>query len=210
MVATGKLTADNVSVGKAMMTGAIYFAPIGTTVPTDALKPLDGFTNLGYVSDDGLKNKVKADTESIQAWGGDTVLTVQTSREETFEFTFIESLNPDVLKQVYGEANVDAAATVRHNALQRGRFVYVFEILLTGNKVRRIVVPNAEITEVGEITYKDDEAIGYECTLSAFPDENSNTAYEYTAKIQTPSQGTSGGTSSTSGTTGGTGGTTGK
>lgn len=183
MAATGKLDAANVSVGKPMVIGGVYAAPAGTAAPVDATTELDtAFVNLGYVSDDGVTNTVEADTEEIKAWGGDTVLTVQTSRTETFTFTFIESLNENVLKQVYGEKNV-ANGTVKHNSLPRGRHVYVFEILLTGDKVKRIVVPNSEITEVGDIVYTDGEAIGYETTLSAFPDSTGNTAYEYIAAI---------------------------
>lgn len=183
MAATGALNAKNVSVGKPMAVGGVYAAPASTKLPTDATTALDAaFTNLGYISEDGVTNSVEADSEDIKAWGGDTVLTVQTSRSEKFTFTFIESLNENVLKEVYGDANVTAGA-VKHNALPRGRRVYVFEILLTGDKVKRIVVPSSEITEVGETVYKDGEPIGYEVTLSAFPDEDGNTAYEYVAAI---------------------------
>lgn len=37
----------------------------------------------------------------------------------------------------------------------------------------------ARFTEVGDIVYKDDDAIGYETTLSAVPDANGQTHYEY-------------------------------
>ncbi|MDD7465487.1 MAG: phage tail protein [Actinomycetaceae bacterium] len=183
MAATGTKNAANVSVGKPMAIGGVYAAPIGTPVPTDATTALsEAFMNLGYISDDGITNTVESDSEAIKAWGGDTVLTVQTSRTETFTYTMIESLNESVLKQAYGEENV-AEGTVKHNGATRGRWVYVFEILLTGEKVKRIVAPIGEVTEVGDVVYVDGEPIGYEVTVTAYPDDAGNTAYEYVAVI---------------------------
>lgn len=177
----------NVSVGKPSAAGGIWSAAIGSTVPKDATTSLDtAFKSLGYVSEDGLTNAIEFETEDVKAWGGDTVLTVRTSRSETFSWKFIET-NELVLKEVYGVDNVtvgeDGDLTVLHNSRELPRRVYVFEILLTGGKVKRIVVPNALITEVGEIVYVDGEPIGYEVTLSCFPDEDGNTAYEYVAAI---------------------------
>lgn len=111
---------------------------------------------------------------------------MRTSRSETFTFTFIET-TPAVLEEVYGPENVTVEANgdiaVLHNARELPRRMYVFEILLSGNRVKRIVVPNALVTEVGDVTYVDGEAIGYEVTLSAFPDDEGNTAYEYIGDI---------------------------
>lgn len=176
----------NVSVGKPTAAGGIFAGPTSADVPTDATSALVGFTGLGYVSEDGLTNSTETDTESIQAWGGDTVLTVRTSRTETFAWTFIET-NADVLAEVYGPDNVSgdlvSGLTVIHNNKELPRRAYVFEILMTDDRVKRIVVPNGQITEVGDVVYTDGEAIGYEVTLSTYPDADGNTVYEYIASI---------------------------
>ena len=45
-----------------------------------------------------------------------------------------------------------------------------------------VVVPCAKITEIEDIVYKDDEALGYGVTISATPDSAGNTHYEYLKK----------------------------
>lgn len=178
--------AANVSVGKPKASGGVWFGSTGVAAPTDAVTPLPmGLVSGGYASDSGLVNSVSVDTSDIVAWGGDTVQTVRTTRSETFVFTFIET-KEEVLKQVYGPDNVSAVGTsltVIHNNKDLPRQLYVFEVLMSGNRVKRIVVPEAQITSVGDVSYVDGEPIGYEITLSAYPDSSGNTAYEYIAQI---------------------------
>jgi hypothetical protein len=74
------LDASNVEVA---VTGAVYLAPLGTTLPTDSDTPLDGaFQNVGYLSEDGITETPEEDTTEIQAWqNGDIVRRVLTSHE---------------------------------------------------------------------------------------------------------------------------------
>ncbi|MCC8181526.1 MAG: phage tail protein [Clostridiales bacterium] len=181
-------TTTNVSVGKPKTTGAIYRAASGTTLPTDATTALaDAYTAMGYVSEDGVTNSNSPETDSIKAWGGDVVLTTQTEKSDTFKFTLIESLNAEVLKAVYGDDNVSGALstgiTVKANSDEQKAYVWVIDMILRNGTLKRIVIPLAAVTEVGDITYADSDCIGYELTLTATPDSDGQTHYEY---IQTP------------------------
>lgn len=168
--------------------GGLYFAPSGTDVPTDASTKLtDTYTSAGYLSDDGVKNKRDRKTEDVVAFGGDTVLSVTTSLTETFELGMLETTK-DTLSIVYGADNVTAdgdSITVVHNAKDMPRMVYVFELALTGDRVKRIVIPDGQVSDVDDVEYKDGEAITYSPTITAFPDSAGNTAYEYIAKVTT-------------------------
>lgn len=177
-------TVANVTAGKPAVGGAIYRAPLGTSLPTSATATLGAnFKALGYISEDGLTNSDSRDSESVKAWGGDTVLNVLTSREDTFQFTLIESLNADVLKMVYGDENVSGDLTsglvIKANSNCDTEAVYVIDMVLKNNTLKRIVIPDARVSEVGDITYKDAEATGYETTLTCMPDTDGNTHYEY-------------------------------
>lgn len=175
------------SVAKPVAAGAISSGTTKTTLPTAATTNLDaGFVKLGYVSEDGLTNGIDTDVENIKAWGGDTILTVRTSRTETFKFTLVQALDIDVLKEVYGQDNVSGdlatGITVKHNNTELPRRAFVIDMLMTGNAVKRIVVPAGQVTEVGDVTYVDGTAVGYETTVTCFPDEQGNTVYEYIKK----------------------------
>lgn len=187
MSTTTTNNAANVSVGKPKAAGGIYFAPAGTTLPTDAKTALKSqFQGLGLVSEDGMTNSIDEDKNDIKDWSGQTVRRIVSGRAETFQHTFIET-NEHVMKQVYGPTNVsgDIATNlaVLHNDKELPTGVYVYEILLTGGRVKRIVIPDGQITEIGDVVYQSGQPIGYQVTITAYPDTAGNAAYEYIASL---------------------------
>lgn len=186
--------AQNVTTAKPKIGGAIYTAPLGTTVPTNAIDELSSeFKSLGYVSEDGLTNENTPESENIDAWGGDTVANVQTSKEDRFTYTLLEVLNVNVLKQVFGDDNVEGdletGITIRANNKELSEHVVVIDMILRGNVLKRIVIPSGKVAEIGEVSYVDNEAVGYETTLECIPDEEGNTHYEYIQKAGTDNSG---------------------
>lgn len=166
----------NVTAAKPKVGGAVSVAPLGSKLPTDTTTPLDvAFKALGYISEDGMTNENSAESDDIKAWGGDTVMSVQTGKSDIFTYTLIEGLNIEVLKEVYGADNVSGTLsegiTVKANSKELQEHVIVVDMVMRGGVLKRIVIPQGKVTEIGEITYKDDETVGYETTVTAFPSE---------------------------------------
>ncbi|KKC16942.1 phage tail tube protein [Streptococcus dysgalactiae] len=182
-----KNNTKNVTSAKPKIGGAIYSAPLGTELPKKATDNLNTeFKNLGYVSEDGVTNEDTRSSENIKAWGGDIVGSVQTEKEDKFTYKLIESLNVEVLKEVYGTANVtgdlSSGIEIKSNSKELEAHVIVVDMIMNGGILKRIVLPNAKVDEVGEIKYVDGEVVGYETTLKCFPDKEGDTHREYIVK----------------------------
>ena len=186
-MSTGGNTATNVTTGKPNISGAVFVAPKGTTLPTDATTSLGGsFVCLGYVSEDGLSNNNELSVEAIKAWGGNIVYRSLTEMNDEFSLALIETENTDVLKTVYGESHVTVDGSgnasidvVGEDPIER---VWVFDLALRGDRAKRIVIPDGAITAREEITYNDSDAVAYGITISAYPDSNGSTHKEYLEK----------------------------
>jgi hypothetical protein len=128
-------------------------------------------------------NSNSPSSDKVKAWGGDTVLNLQTEKPDDFKFTMIEVLNEEVLKLVYGDDNVSGSLAtgieIKANADDAAEHVIVVDMVMRGGILKRVVLPQGKITAVEDITYADNAAVGYGTTVSAMPDANGNTHYEY-------------------------------
>lgn len=176
----------NVTVGKPKVGGAIFRAPHGTTVPTNATEPLsDAFENVGYITEDGVVNSNSKDTENVKAWGGDTVLTTLTDVTDTWQFSLLETLSKTAnqfrygSKNVSGEGTVDDNLVIRSNNSQAEIETIVIEMIFSNNAFCRVVIEKGQITETEDITYVDGEAVAYGVTVTALPGSDGDTHKKY-------------------------------
>ena len=172
------------------VTGAIKHAPKGTAIPalTDITKAAvtlnQAFTGDEYVSQDGLTLAPSMSTTEIKDWSGATVRKVLESFDGTLSWTMI-STNAGALAIAFGSAHVTTvAATQTHGAqVQATLGAYLPEeqawvfLMKDGDARIVIAVPDGQITEVGEVTFASNAAVGWNVTLSCYPDANGNSIY---------------------------------
>ena len=185
-------------------TGAIKHAPIGTALPTlssiaKAGVTLDqAFEGDEYVSEDGLTLTPSMSTTEIKDWSGSTVRKVLESFDGTLSWKMI-STNAGSLGVAFGEDKVNAnAATATHgNQVSAALGAHLPDaqswafLMKDGDARIVIVVPNGQVTEVGEVTFAANEAVGWEVTLSCYPDTDGECIYIYTDDGEVVSSSTS-------------------
>lgn len=170
-------TTADVIAAKPALVGGVASAPLGTTLPTDATSPLGAeFTSHGYITEEGLVPATERETDEKKAWGGDTIKVFQTSYSRTYEFTFAQAKTVDVLKEVFGDDNVEVIpATTEHGNItkysdkgeQARHKVWVFTAF-DGDTDLREVVEDGQITAIEEGPWVDSDIRYYKATMTCF------------------------------------------
>lgn len=162
-------TAANVKVG---VTGSVWVGATSATAPTSATSSLTGFTELGYVSPDGLEETRDRSSNQIRAWqNGDLIREVVTESTATFKFMLMETTKA-VIELFYGStvSGSGASSTIDVNPTATGgKKSFVFNTV-DGASVTRTYVPTGEILSVEAVKAVNGEVIGYGVTVTAYPD----------------------------------------
>lgn len=165
--------ASNVRVG---ITGELSVGAVGTTAPTSSTSSLDpAFVGLGYVSEDGVTESYEDTVEDIIAWQNATVVRSNTTESKaTLQLTLIETKG-EVLELFHKGSAVEVVSAGQWKidvvAPTADPRAFVLDVL-DGTKHIRISVPNGEVTERGEIVYANGQAIGYDITITCYPDSD--------------------------------------
>lgn len=185
--------ANQTRVGAPGATGGIWAAPAGTALPTNAVVARNAsFVSLGLVGNDGLRDSPSRSTDDIRDWNGDLARRVQTESGKTIMFKLIER-RETVLREVFGQGNVTVTAVaatttdpartdvaIKYTGDELPIRSYVAEMNDRGVKVRK-VIPNGQITDIGETGYVKNGLVEYDVTLAVYKDSNGVYDYDYEA-----------------------------
>lgn len=152
------------------VTGAVYKGLTSATAPTGTAGAPTGFTDLGYISEDGVEIGLPGvgDSTPIKAWqNGTTVRTIRTASEDkpTWHFTMLETSLATV--ELYFGVTVTQTASegsFEYTVADRDPVSLIVDAI-DGAELIRDYIPNAVVTEVGAHTLSNGDAIGYEVTV---------------------------------------------
>lgn len=160
--------------------GSFYRAPLGTTLPEDALDTLDAaYEDHGWMGDDGFKFSPKRDTTRHQAFGGQIVKVTQDKYEATVTATIYEQ-NIETLKTIFGDDHVTVDYSGGHAAyrvdwsdqmLPRSTFVVRY---IDGNKTGLQIIEEGQIVEIEDIEYVQDQLVKFTVTIECFKPDSGN------------------------------------
>lgn len=158
-------------------------------IPGDATEALNAALKavaVGYLGNDGVTKTVDRQTEKIKDWNGDTVVVLTSEHTVTLKLTFMESANAALLKGVYGTENVTISKAkgmekikLVENADALPHNSYTFEIKGAEDAKIRVFAPDAQVTNVGDVTFVKNDVIKYEVELECFANENNVKLYQF-------------------------------
>lgn len=164
--------------------GAGWVADIGATAPASPdNQPLPPWEPLGAISDDGLTYGFDEDSQEFTPWGLTSPFRTQITKSvRTFKATLWETARVAVQSIMYRipEAELEPVGGITSFAETASpvpdRRAWWF-LVLDGDTKRGFYVPQGEVSDRSDVTFKQDEMSGYEITITAYPDDAGNTVY---------------------------------
>jgi hypothetical protein len=165
--------------------GGGWVAAVGASVPVGLAAPSTGWDALGAVSDDGFVYGV---AESSTAWTpfGQTSpwRTEVTSSVKTMQFTSWEIHRPIVVSLWNRLDAADLVEAPTTNLVTYSETAsplpdpraFIFDFI-DGATVHRYYLPQGEVSDRGNVTNKQTEQMGYQMTVTAYPDDTDVTVY---------------------------------
>lgn len=163
--------ATDASKVRVAVTGGVFKGPTSAAAPTGTSGAPTGFTDLGFISEDGVEIELPdaGDSEPVKAWqNGTTVRVIRTPSDDlpTWHFTMLET-KKETVETYFGVTitqTADEGSFVFKNAA-RPYESYIVDAI-DGAELIRDYVPRGVVTEVGAHTLANGEVLGYEVTVS--------------------------------------------
>lgn len=175
---------------QSLVAGAISYGPVLDSVPAtmaEALEAVKGFTDCGYVSDEGVSLSPEVSTSDIPEWGGSIVRKVIQSFSGTLTWSWIQqsvaewtaALGADHVSVEPADADHGEQLHIRLGAHLPDNSCVAIR-LKDGPRRMLILVPNGQMTALSEMTFSASEAVKVPVELSCYDDGTGDSIHIYT------------------------------
>lgn len=175
----------NVSLIRAYTDGLVAVTAAGdtsVTLPTNASSGLSAdFFDLGTISSDGISEATSQDRTDIFAWQGNALVRkIPGQFSKTFTFAAAETKLLTLGIQFAGSTITQTSEGAHVAEKPPGTDIRSWVLHgIDGTRAQRVVVPNGEVTERGDVVWSSEDITVYQWTLSAYLDENGVVAHRY-------------------------------
>ncbi|GAA5143325.1 hypothetical protein GCM10023340_08520 [Nocardioides marinquilinus] len=162
--------ATDASKVRVAVTGAIMKGATSATAPTGTAGSTTGFTDLGFVGEDGVEIELPdaGDATAIKAWqNGTTVRVIRTPSEDRPTWTFILLESSIAVAETYFGVTVTPGASegsFEYQVKTRDPSSYIVDVI-DGPELIRDYIPRGVVASVAAHTLATGEVIGYGVTI---------------------------------------------
>lgn len=149
-------------------TGEVYYAPTGTSAPTDATTSLPvAWKGLGYTSTDGVEFTFSRDTSDIDAWQGTKLRVVTNSEPVSVGFSLMETRTDTLILAFGGGTVISAAGTATYTPPAEGTNTERSMVVdfTDGTNKYRYYFPKVQVEGDVSFTLTDGDAVMYSLTF---------------------------------------------
>lgn len=177
------LTTTNIRAYQNGLVSVTGFGVTGTPLPTDATStPNAAFKDLGTLGDNGIVDTTNQDSTDFYSWQGNTlVATLLGKYSKIFKLTCWET-NGQTLGLSYAGSTLTQQAwgvSIAEKPIVKDIRSWVIHGISDAGKLQRIVIPQGQITDRGDVSWTSTDLTAYEYTIKCFVDASGNVAYRY-------------------------------
>lgn len=164
------MASNEVQLGGGYASGMFYTAPIDTPLPGYPGDDLTAWTEVGDIDADGITFTPRG-SDTLKNWAGQPKRVIPNADPATVKAKIMDTTE-SALKVVFGSENVHkTASTQSHGELieidldsKPSPAAFLF-IMKDGDDMKILGTSNGLISELGDVAFKNDEAIEWDLTI---------------------------------------------
>lgn len=163
------MATNAVNVGKGRASGMFYVATAGTAIPSSLTTLPSGWTEVGFISEDGMELQLSRDVEDIKDWSNTIRRTVLTDHDEKASGSCI-STTADALEELFGSTNITESSgtiTVNLSATELPPTKAYLFIMKDGDDLMCFGCSTGQISVADNVSFTAGDAIAWPFEITA-------------------------------------------